>query len=277
MKLIEELKNAQEKRHAMWHFNVGSYEQWLGIKKAVKKTGESVVVATSEGEAKYVPSKILRLWVDDARAEGLPIYVGADHRKNSDAVHEAIEGRVNVIVLDASHSGYDENIAYVKKMSRFCKQELPEILTEGEIGFIGASSEIHETLDASLIQNLPSAALINKFIDETAVDLVAPALGTVHGMVKGGNPMIDIAHIQKICSEVKAPVVLHGASGLSMETLKKVRTSGVALIHINTDIRMTMRVALEQTLKDHTEVAPYKYLTSVVDAVAEKVEEFLTL
>ncbi|HEY1041534.1 MAG TPA: class II fructose-bisphosphate aldolase [Candidatus Paceibacterota bacterium] len=277
MNLKETILNAQKNKRALWHFNVGSYEQWLGIKKAVEQTKDPLIVATSEGESSYISSKVLRALVNDAQSQGLPIFLGADHRKSKEAVEEALTGNVDVIVLDASKYGYDDNVQYVKKMSELCKQKNPQILTEGEIGFIGASSEIHEALDENLIKNLPGAELINKFIVATGIDLVAPALGTVHGIVAGGNPMIDIKHMKTICEQVNAPVVLHGGSGLSMETLKEVRHSGVSVIHINTDIRITVKEALKKSVSEIEDLAPYKYLQSVVDAVATKVQEFQAL
>lgn len=277
MNLKETILAAQKNKRALWHFNVGSYEQWLGIKKAVEQTRDPLIVATSEGESTYISSKVLRALVDDAQSQGLPIFLGADHRKSKEAVEEALSGNVDAIVLDASKYGYDDNVQYVKKMSELCKQKNSQILTEGEIGFIGASSEIHEKLDENLIKNLPGSELINKFIAATGIDLVAPALGTVHGIVAGGNPMIDIKHMQTICEQVITPVVLHGGSGLSMETLKEVRHSGVSVIHINTDIRITVKEALKKSVSEIEDLAPYKYLQSVVDAVSAKVQEFQTL
>ncbi len=277
MKLITYIKEAQKNKKAIWHFNVGGFEQWLGIYEAVKQTKDPVIVATSEGESTYVSSKLLRQLVNLAQSEGLPIFLGADHRKSTESVEEALSGNVDAIVLDASKHGYDDNVMFVKKMNDLCKKRNPEILTEGELGFIGASSEIHAMFDESLIKNLPSVEMINKFIYETGINLVAPALGTIHGIVQGGNPAIDIDHIKKICEEVSVPVVLHGGSGVAMNVLQEIRHCGVSVIHINTDIRVTMRSALEKSLIEHTDMAPYKYLLPVAEAVKLKVLEFMNL
>ena len=49
---------------------------------------------------------------------------------------------------------------------------------------------------------------------ETGVDLLAPAVGNIHGMYANTpDPALDIERIRAIKKSVGIPLVLHGASG----------------------------------------------------------------
>jgi fructose-bisphosphate aldolase class II len=116
-----------------------------------------------------------------------------------------------------------------------------------------------------------------KFVVATGVDMLAPAVGNIHGMLKSGiDPALDINLIKKISSAVGIPLVLHGASGNSSTDIKSAIVSGVSVVHINTEIRVAYRDAIRDFLRDNpNEVAPYKFLKPGVEAVQKVVAEKL--
>ncbi len=116
-----------------------------------------------------------------------------------------------------------------------------------------------------------------RFVKETGVDLFAPAVGNIHGMLKNApEPALDIARIQKISSTVKIPLVLHGGSGSKNEEFTQAIQAGISIVHINTEIRKAWREGIESALQDMpNEVAPYHLLAPSVLNMQKIVEEKL--
>ncbi|MEK7105955.1 MAG: class II fructose-bisphosphate aldolase, partial [Patescibacteria group bacterium] len=113
-----------------------------------------------------------------------------------------------------------------------------------------------------------------RLIKETGADMLAPAVGNIHGMFKGGvDPRLDIGRIKSISDTVGVPLVLHGGSG-NDEDFDAAIEAGVCIVHINTELRKAYADALKKHLVEHPEdVAPYKYAAearSAMQAVAEK-------
>ena len=116
------------------------------------------------------------------------------------------------------------------------------------------------------------------FVEQTGIDLIAPSVGNIHGMVKGGNPRLDIERIKAIKAACNTPIVLHGGSGITDIDFTNAIKEGIDIIHINTEIRVAYKDALTKFLNENpNEVAPYKFLKSGVDAIEEVVYNRLKL
>ncbi|MCL5733761.1 MAG: class II fructose-bisphosphate aldolase, partial [Patescibacteria group bacterium] len=108
------------------------------------------------------------------------------------------------------------------------------------------------------------------FVEETGVDLLAPAVGNIHGMVLGGNePTLDIQRISEIKKAIgDTGIVLHGGSGTSDADFTNAIAAGISIIHINTEIRLAWRKGLEKYLTDYPkEIAPYKIFPGAVEEI----------
>jgi fructose-bisphosphate aldolase class II len=153
---------------------------------------------------------------------------------------------------------------------------------EGEIGDIGTGSEIHETAP-DLSKGLTNPSEAQRYVESTGVDILAPAVGNMHGMlpsmVKGETRKhLDIARIAQIKSAARIPLTLHGGSGTADDDLRKAIAAGISLVHINTELRVAWRIGLEDGLTQHPhELAPYKILPFAVKAVEEVVHARLSL
>ena len=157
----------------------------------------------------------------------------------------------------------------------------PKILIEGELGFIGKSSkillELPENAEVSLeTLTKPEEAL--EFVKETGVDLFAPAVGNIHGMIKGGNPKINIERIKILREVTRMPLVLHGGSGITDEEFREAIKAGISIIHINTELRLAYRQALQKSLSEFPdEISPYKYFRPAREAMQAVVEKRMML
>jgi fructose-bisphosphate aldolase, class II len=209
-----------------------------------------------------------------------PIFLNADHTHSLEKSDEAARAGFDLIVFDRSNLSFEENVKQTKQAVESAKSIHPGILVEGEIGWIGASSTIHDSVPKDL-SPLTTPQEAKQFVDATRVDLLAPALGTMHGMLKSmisgkENKHLNIPRIAEIKAATGIFLTLHGGSGTETDEFVQGIHAGLNLIHINTELRVAWRRGLEQTLAQKPdEVTPYHLLPGAYQAVSEVVRSRL--
>ncbi|MEI6660331.1 MAG: class II fructose-bisphosphate aldolase, partial [bacterium] len=138
-------------------------------------------------------------------------------------------------------------------------------------------SNIKDTIpDGAGIKTTPEEA--KSFVDATGIDMLAPSVGSIHGLIKSGKPHIDGELVKQIQDTVHIPLVLHGGSGLRDEDFVNAIKAGINIVHINTEIRLAYAEALKASIALHPEeIAPYKMLEPAVAAIQKVVENRLKL
>jgi fructose-bisphosphate aldolase class II len=128
---------------------------------------------------------------------------------------------------------------------------------------------------AGVLTNLEEA---KRFADDTGIDLLAPSIGSVHGLIKSGKPHIDAEVTKKIKEITNLPLVLHGGSGLRDLDFVNAIKAGVNIVHINSEIRLAWKEAVEEFIKNNPEeINPTKILKPAVDKIETIVESRLKL
>jgi fructose-bisphosphate aldolase class II len=284
------LKEAENKKIAIGHFNVAETSVLKAVFESAKNLGVPVIIGTSEGEAGFLGRKQAAALVRSFREEyKFPIFLNSDHTRSLEEVKKAVAAGYDAILFDPSplYKGEGgmplaENIKQTKKVVQYVKSKNKNILVEGELGNIGSGSVIRK--------ELPKGAAIKKedltkpedavhFVKATGIDLLAPAVGNIHGMFKNApEPALDIKRIQAIRVAAKVPLVLHGGSGNTDQDFRGAIKAGIAIIHISTELRVAWRKGLEKSLKaDSEELAPYKILMPAVREVQKIAEAKLKL
>src|SRR5262249_27814653 len=134
-----------------------------------------------------------------------------------------------------------------------------------------------------LAKGLTSPVQAKQFVEATGIDILSPAVGNMHGMLKSmvrgeTKKHLDIPRISQIKDAVGIPLTLHGGSGTSDEDLRKAISAGINIVHINTELRVAWRRGLEEGLaKSLDEVVPYKILQPAVESVRQVVLSRLRL
>ena len=86
---------------------------------------------------------------------------------------------------------FEENVKQTKEAVQIAKKINPNIIVEGELGYIGQSSKVLKELPkgaAIRLEDLPTPRQAKQFVKETGVDMLAPAVGNVHGMFTHQSP-----------------------------------------------------------------------------------------
>ena len=277
--LREVIEGAREKGIALGHFNISDSNQFNAVVAAAQNAGLPLIIGASEGERKFIGVENAMALVASARARGIPVYMNADHTYSVELVKEAIDAGYDAVIFDGSHLPIDENIKQTREAVAYARACGREVLIEGESGRIGTSSKLLDIAPDDIDAVLTTAEEAARFVRETGVDMLAPAVGTMHGRLKSGPmPHIDSKRIEQIREAAGIPLVLHGGSGSTDEDFVSAVKAGVSIVHINTDIRVAYRRGIEAGLaKDADEIAPYRFLAPGVDGVRETTERYLKL
>src|SRR6266481_5004795 len=277
------LQKAQQSGVAIGHFNISDLVLLKAVFAAARELSVPVLVGLSEGEREFVGTRQIAAFVRSLREEfDFPIFLNADHTHSLAKGIEAAKAGFDSIVFDLSALPIEENVRQTKQAVEALKAINPSMLVEGEIGDIGTGSEIHES-SPDLSKGLSTPEEAKQFVEATGVDILAPAVGNMHGMLRSmvqgeTKKRLDIERIAGIKRAARVLLTLHGASGTDDEDLRKAIGAGINIVHINTELRVAWRQGLETALaKQPNEVVPYKILPSVVDSVKQVVGSRLKL
>lgn len=282
MKTLRQIiKEAESQKTAVGHFNISDCVGLKGIFQAAQKLNLPVIIGVSEGEREFLGVRRAALMTKSLREEfNWPIFLNADHTHSLEKIKEAVLAGFDAVLFDGGKLPLEENIAKTKEVVEYVKNVNPEILVEGELGYIGAGSVILKEIpkDVSLA-NLTEPEEAARFVKETGVDLLAPAVGNLHGILKNAPmPKLDIERIKKIRQAAGVPLVLHGGSGLDDKDFLAAIDAGISIIHINTELRLAWRKGLEESLKENPEeIAPYKLLLKAAEEIAKATESRMRL
>lgn len=312
MKTLQQyFQEAKVGRWAIGHFNFSTADQLRAIVEAAAELKVPVMAATSEGEADFVGRDQAVALVQSYQKEGHEVFLNADHHKSWETTKAAIDAGYDSVLIDASKLPYEENVALTKKVVDYAREVARssgrEIPVEGELGYLKGSSEIQKKVEISR-EDYTKPEEAKDFVARTGIDRLAIVFGNIHGIVKevimvatptpegvgapkptfpvgspteasvakaSGEEHLDIETLKNITTAVPGmTLVLHGASGLKDDEVRAAIQNGIANVHINTELRVAYREALEEEIeKDPDQTTPYKFLNPSFEAVKNLVME----
>ena len=265
----EYIKKAKREEYAIPQFNINNLEWTRFILEACEENNSPVILGVSESAIKYMGgyntvSHIVANLVEYLHIT-IPVILHLDHGKSYLSCKEAIDAGFTSVMIDASKLPIEENIIETKKVVEYAKEH--NVSVEGEIGYIGTSN-------TSI--TMPSIEQVIKYVNETNVDAVAPALGSVHGIYKeeanlNFDMMIDLKN------KINTPLVLHGGSGISDEKIKKAIKSGISKLNINTDLQVAWATSVKEFLNNNDVYDPRVIIKSGEQAIKEVVYKKIEL
>lgn len=301
--LREALADADSRHVAIGHFNISELGTLKGIFAAALELSQKagmqipILIGVSEGEREFIGVKQSVALVHALRDQyDYPIYLNADHTHSLDKVKEAAEAGFDEILFDGSAlPSLDENIKTTQEAVKIVRSANANIVIEGEIGFIGSGSEILKE-KPELILSTPEDAV--RFMNETGVDVLAPAVGNMHGLLAGmvagtEHKRLNLERIAEIKQAIVAALAanvssgspsgagswmtLHGGSGTDDGDFATAIKNGMNIIHVSSELRLAWRRGIEVGLKDPNEIAPYKLMGPSVEGVKHVVLDRLKL
>ena len=262
------LKEAKRKKKAVFHFNINNLEWAKCILEECDRLNVPVILGVSESAVNYmggynVVAALCYSLISDLNIK-TDVCLHLDHGKSVESCIKAIDAGFNSVMIDGSLKPLQENIEMTKEVVLYAKNQ--DVSVEAEIGLMGSIEG--DNLKLGTNTNLEDC--IN-FVCETGIDSVAASVGTVHGIYKG-ELNIDYQLIKKLSEELTVPLVLHGGSGLSNDTLKKCVEAGITKININSSIQEAWSEEVRKYLKENPDVIdPRKIIGSGYKSIKEVV------
>lgn len=281
MNLRDIIRDAESRRVAVGHFNISNIEGFWAIANAARELDLPVIIGVSEGERDFIGVRQAAALVKSVRDQGQPVFLNADHSYSFDRVKEAVDAGFDAVIYDGAKLGFDENAETAKKCVEYARSVNPEVIVECELGYIGQSSKVLDAIpegvatEASMTK--PDEA--REYVARTGIDLLAPAVGNIHGMLAvGHDPKLDTERIKAVREAAGVPLVLHGGSGTTDEDFRAAIQAGISIVHINTELRVAYRNALKKSLQDEPdEIAPYKFMRPTIKEMQRVATERLKL
>jgi fructose-bisphosphate aldolase class II len=235
---------------------------------AAEEARVPVIIDVSEGAIKFAGlSTIYEIMATLAEKASVPIALHMDHGKNVEQLKKGIELGFSSVMIDHSLDDLAENIEATKELVQFAHSHGAWV--QGEVGRIRGSEDWLEVKEGESSLTSPEEA--EKFAKETGVDTLACAFGTIHGIIKirgGAIPHVDLPRIARVYEKVKKPLVLHGASGLDDNVIHTAIENGIAIINIDTELRIAYSDSLKKSLlSSPEEIDPRKIMKPVIEAV----------
>lgn len=281
--LREVIAEAKEKKVAVGHFNVSNLEGFHAVAAAAKELNLPVIIGVSEGEGEFFGLdelvSLVKLYKEKYEMD---IFTNADHSYSFERVKDAIDAGFDMVIFDGIKLSHEENIEVTKKCVEYAKETGRDIIVEAELGNIGQSSKVLDDVPdgvATSEEFLTSVEDAVNFVKETGVDALAPAVGNMHGILKGGhNPEINSERVKEISESAGVPLVLHGGSGISDDDFRKAIKAGISVVHVNTELRIAYKDGLVKGLEENKDdIAPYRYLKPALESMKNKTIEKLKL
>ena len=262
------LIKAKAEKYAVGQFNINNLVFTQAILQAAQAENSPVILGVSEGAGKYMGGFVSVVYMVKGLIESynitVPVAIHLDHGSSFEKCKEAIDAGFTSVMIDASHHSFEENVKITKEVVEYAHAH--GVSVEAELGTVGGEED---GVTGGIIYADPAEC--KAMVEQTAIDCLAPALGSVHGPYKG-EPKLGFAEMEQIGNETGMPLVLHGGTGIPDEQIQRAISLGTAKINVNTENQIAATKVIREVLNNNQEVYdPRKYLAPAREAIKETV------
>lgn len=241
---VSMLRKAQEQGFAVGAFNVENMEMAQAIISAAEELRAPVILQTTPSTVRYAGTGMYAAMVAALAQEAtVPVAMHLDHGDSFALCTQALRSGYTSVMIDGSKLPLEENIALTYKVSEMCAAV--GISVEGEIGRVGGKED---DLESDGGYTIPEEAV--RFEKESGLFSMAVGVGTAHGFYKE-KPQLNKELITTLRGMLQAPMVLHGASGLSDEDVKDCIRRGICKVNFATELRAAYTEGVKAVLAEN--------------------------
>ena len=238
---------ANEHSFAVPAFNISDYAMFLGIIDISEEKNAPVILGIHPDEVQHVGVEMIAAVTQRAHRSSVPIAIHWDHGASYEQILTAIRSGFTSVMIDGSMLPFEENIAISRKVVHAA--HAVGLSVEGELGTIGQTDSQAESGSDTIIYTNPDDALT--FVESTAVDSLAVAIGTYHGIYPTTmKPELKLDLLKLIKDKVDIPLVLHGGSNNPDDEIAEAVKLGINKINISSDIKVAYHMKMREVLAD---------------------------
>lgn len=258
------LLDAQAGHYAVPAFNIHNMETLQVVADTAKEMRSPLIIAVTPSTIAYARDEYVvamaKVASDDTTT---PLAIHLDHFEDIGKIKQAIDAGFKSSMIDASKLPFEENIANTKEVVAYAHHY--DATVEAELGKLVGQEDDLVVNDADGAYTNPDDAV--KFVEATGIDSLAVAIGTAHGLYKG-TPHLDFDRLTAIREKVSIPLVLHGASDVPDELVKKAISLGICKVNVATDLKIPFSNAVKEYFKENPDANdPRKYMTPGKEAM----------
>jgi ketose-bisphosphate aldolase len=277
----EMLLKATAEKYAVGAFNCTNLIQMEAVVEAAIDAKAPLIVQASVAPSKFLKPQVLgAIYKTLAESAPIPICLHLDHCNDVEFCQECADAGYTNIMIDASKQEFSENIRQTKEVVDYC-HGLGNVSVEGELGTVsGVEDQVRVAEDEAELCD-PEQAMA--FVEQTGIDIFAPAIGTAHGVYKTKNPKLDFDRLEKIANlingrEIRVPLVIHGGTGLKPDVAKKLVSLGGSKFNVSTDLKHTLiDTTYDYIAANRDQYNPGKIDVAVKEAIKEKINYWIEL
>jgi len=253
-------------------FNVITLEHAEAVARGAELAEQPVILQISENAVAFHHRQlrpVAAAVVAVAEESSVPLAVHLDHVEDDTLMRQAAGLGISSVMYDASKLDYDANLDATRGATEWAHAN--GLWIEAELGEVGGKDGAH----APGARTDPDEAFA--FVEATAVDGLAVAVGSSHAMVDR-IAELDLALVDALARKLPVPLVLHGSSGVADEHLAAAVAAGIVKVNVGTILNVAYTRAVRDKLaQDDTLVDPRKYLRPARDAIAAEVSRLSTI
>lgn len=225
-------------------FNIWNMESAKAVIDAAAKMKKNVILQTSTKAFLQMDKEEMRFFVTSyGKKNAISAYLHLDHCKSIEMIEEAVSAGWDSVMIDASELSLEENIRLTNEVCAMAgKSGIP---VEAEIGQIAGVEEDIAVKEAGVAK----LEDVQRFINETKVNMLAVAIGTAHGLYKG-VPRLHYGLLEQTAKITDIPLVIHGGTGLTDDMFCRLLSYyNVKKINISTDVKLSYRQGIENSIQ----------------------------
>lgn len=216
------LEDSRRKKYALGCFNVFDTETLEGVIEAAVNKNTPIVCAIYEPQFKYGDlESFVDLIKSVASKTDIPVILHLDHATELSSIIRAIKYGFSAVMFDGPvGASLEEKAQKTKKVVEIA--HLAGATVEAELGYI---TRVGVDEKASS-ENIADPKLAKEFIEITGIDILAPAIGSVHGMSEQ-KATLNLELLSQIAASTKCYLSLHGGSGVDDAVVQKAIDLGI--------------------------------------------------
>jgi fructose-bisphosphate aldolase class II len=265
--------SASVEQWAVPAFNVSNLECVQAVVQAADRLGSPVVLQVSPGVIEYAGYRqITQIAFAGADSAKVPVVVHLDHARDPALVRRALADGYGSVMYDGSAFDFETNVRITSELAQSAHHRGAAL--EGELGVIPGSET--NGLD-QLRKAITTAEEARAFVVATGVDVLAPALGSVHRM-PDDSVTVDEAAVAAIAAVCGCPLALHGGSGVKQSQLARLIQLGISKVNISSRVGRAFAGGLQRhwsQTPDDRDIR--RFLGAGRDAVRSVAEEYMAL
>ena len=239
--LNQVLRKAQKEKYGVLATVLFNFDFTEAVLNAAEERRSPVILMISEPlQRKYSYFNFKRLIgpIRDMAEESIvPVVLHLDHGQNYESIIEYIDSGLTSVMISGSGDP-EKNINKAKEITEIAHKY--GVTVEGEVGAIEGEGGLEGKTESKSKQediekSYTDLEEAKKFVKNTGVDSLAVSIGTSHGFFKS-KPKINFTLISELSREIEVPLVIHGATGLSVNDYKEMIKRGIVKLNYYTGL-----------------------------------------